>query len=157
MGLSVRQQVQSWKITLTDNDGDFKVLTFDGFIRTSSFDKIIPGFSQSTLSVRVSGSITIDDVEPPPPAGSPEILYSDWWTFPAGQNYIDGASDQHGYTLEACTVLEVDREGINHDIITSGTPVNRQCKHNNTTGVITFDAALPSNGETVFVLFKVIL
>lgn len=151
---SIAQATHSWKIALTDDDGSSIYYLFDGIIRTTSFDKTIPGYSQSSLSVRVTGEIDITYVDPPPPGGLPEIVRSDWWTMAAGDTYIQGASDVHAYTLEAVTVLEVDRSGVQYDIITSGTPTGRQCKHNNTTGVINFDAALPSSGETVFVLFK---
>lgn len=151
---SVQQAVQDWKITLTDDSAGLKVYLFQGIIRSTSFDKSIPGYSQSSLSVRVTGEITITETDPPPPGGLPEVVRSDWWTMAAGNTYIDGNSDVHAYGLTAVTVLEVDRSGVQYDIITSGTPTGRQCKHNNTTGVITFDSSLPSNGETVFVLFK---
>lgn len=151
---SISQATQSWKIGLTDDDGSSIYYLFDGIIRSTSFDKSIPGYSQSSLTVRVTGDINITTVDPPPPGGLPEIVRSDWWTMAAGDTYIDGQSDVHAYSLTAVTVLEVDRSGVQYDIITSGTPTNRQCKHNNTTGVINFDTALPSAGETVFVLFK---
>lgn len=154
---SVRQLTQNWQIKITDDDGGILYYRFAGIIRNTSFDKNIPGFSQSSVTIRVSGDIDITPVDPPPPPGSPEIIYSDWWTMPVGQTYIDGSSDVHGYTLEAKVVLEVDREGTNFDIITSGSPGNRQAKHNNTTGVVSFDTSNPSVGETVFVLFKEIL
>lgn len=154
---SIRQATQAWQIKLTADNGSIIYYRFDGIIRNTSFSKAMPGYSQSSVTVRVSGDIDITVVPPPPPPGSPEIIYSDWWTMTAGNTFIDGTSDVHGYGLQGVTILEVDREGTNFDIITSGTPGNRQAKHNNTTGVIAFDATNPSMGETVFVLFKVIL
>lgn len=154
---SVRQLLQNWQIQLTADNGNIIYYRFAGIIRNTSFEKTIPGYSQSSVTIRMSGDPDITIVPPPPPPGSPEIIYSDWWTMVAGNTFIDGTSDVHGYGLQGVTVLEVDREGTNFDIITSGTPANRQAKHNNTTGVISFDPTNPSLGETVFVLFKVIL
>lgn len=151
---SIAQATHEWKIALTDESGNSIYYLFSGIIRTTSFDKSIPGYSQSSLSVRVTGEIDITYVDPPPPGGLPEIVRSDWWDMAAGATYIDGISTVHNYTLTAVTILQVDRSGIQYDLITSGAPTGRQCKHNNTTGVISFDPNLPSNGETVFVLFK---
>jgi hypothetical protein len=152
MQQSVRRVKQDWKISVLDDNGTTLLYTFKGLIITSSFDKTIPGFSQSSVSIQVCGNVDIGTVLPP--GATVETVYSDWWNFAEGNTSISGTSSVNGYNLIGVTVLEVDREGIEHDIITSGTPVNRQAKHNNGAGSITFSSALPSNGETVFVLFK---
>jgi hypothetical protein len=149
---SIRQQIQDWSIELTDDNNNIVTYLFRGIIRSSNFDKSIPGFSKSAVSIRVSGNITMTTVAPP--IGSNEITYSDWWNMAAGETKISGTSTQLSYNLIGCTVLEVDREGTQYDIVTSGTPGNRQAKHNNTTGDVDFDTANPSVGETVFVLFR---
>jgi len=149
---SVRAQIQSWAVTFDDDNGDTVTYLFDGIIRSSSFDKSgVTGFSKSSVSIRVSGDFVMTTVAPPP--GVSEILYSDWWVMTAGATSITGTSSVHGYTLTGKTILEVDREGIQHDLITSGTPGNRQARHS--TSSILFDPTNPSLGETVFVLFKV--
>jgi len=89
-----------------------------------------------------------------PPSGDSEIVRSDWWSMGAGNTDISGTSSVHSYDLIGVTLLSVDREGLQHDIITTGTPGNRQCKHDSITGVVDFDPTNPSNGETVFVMFK---
>lgn len=152
---SVRRVKQDFKITMVDDNGDTFLYTFQGLIPDSSFNKTIPGFSQSDITIQVCGEVTITEI--PPPDDGNEVIYSDWWTFPAGDTSIGGTSDIHAYNLIDVTVLEVNREGLQHDIITSGTPGNRQCKHDNTAGEIGFDTDVPSNGETVFVVFKRIL
>ncbi len=149
MQQSVRRQKKSWKVVMTDVDGNDLVMTFDGFITETGFDKNIGAFSQSNVTVRISGGITYDNVLPP----VVEEVYSDWWTMEEGSTSITGESDVNGYELINCTVLEVNREGVNYDLVT-GSPSGRQAKHNSTTGEISFDTNIPSNGETVFVLFK---
>jgi hypothetical protein len=52
-------------------------------------------------------------------------------------------------------LLEVDREGVQYDIIDTGAPVGRQVRLDTTTGELDFDPNLPFNaGETVFIIFK---
>lgn len=152
---SIRQQKQDWKITKTDDDGDILVYTFQGIIQEIGFDKNIGSYSKSNLTVQVCGPVTVDTVEPPDTGD--EVIYSDWWNFTAGATSISGTSVTHSYNLIDVTVLEVDREGMEHNLIDTGSPIGRQCKHDDTAGSITFDAAIPSNGETVFVLFKRVL
>ena len=152
MQQSVRRIKQEFKITQTDDDGGILLFTFTGLIVSTSFDKTIPGFSQSSLSVKVCGPLVIDAIVAP--GTTTETIYSDWWVFTLAATSIGGASSVQSYNLIGVTILEVDREGVQHDIITVGTPVNRQVKHNNATGTLTFSASIPSNGETVFVLFK---
>ena len=150
---SVRLVTQDWKIVLTDDDGTTKTYIFSGLIKTSAFSKTLPGYSESSLSVKISGNITIDDT--PPPDDEFATVYSDWWTMGTGLSYIGSNSDVHAYNLAGVTILEVDREGVQYNKITTGTPVNSQFKHNNTTGTITFSSLFPAEaGETVFVLFS---
>lgn len=154
---SIRQQLLDWKITLTDDDATSINYTFSGIIRSSGFDKSIPGFSQSRVSIRVSGEITIDAV-PPPPSGDFEV-FADYWTTTNGQNYISGASigytDGTSYTLaDDDEILAVWVEQMPLYAVT-GTPTAGQpeYKYNTTTDRletgITFDGA-----QKVYVQFK---
>lgn len=87
----------------------------------------------------------------PAPVGGNKV-YSDYWQTTAGQTSVSGESVEHGYSLTGKTIIEVSREGLQYDLITSGTPGERQCIYSS--GAITFrDAFNP--GETVFVEFKI--
>ncbi len=152
---SVRRTKQDFKVTKTDDDGDTLVYTFKGLIEDNGFNKAIGSYSKSNITIRICGPVATSTI-PPPPSGD-EVVYGDYWNFSAGNTSISGTSVEHGYDLIDKVVLSVDREGTGHDIITSGTPGNRECKHNDTTGDISFDPTNPSNGETVYVVFKEIL
>jgi uncharacterized protein YaiE (UPF0345 family) len=149
---SVRRVKQEFKITKVDDDGGLLVYTFTGIIKSIGFSKQIPSYSKSSLNVIVCGNVTISTVNPPSDVIT--NVYSDWWVFTQGSTEISGNSSTLGYNLVGAVVLEVDREGLQHDLIQSGVPVNRQVKHNTGTGVVSFDVNNPSNGETVFVLFR---
>lgn len=77
---------------------------------------------------------------------------SDYWNTTAGQNYISGTSAVKGYSLINKTILIVMREGIQYNVV-SGTPGNKECTYDSSTGKITFATNFNSN-ETVFVEFK---
>lgn len=155
--LSVRRQKLDFKITETDDAGSIHVRTFQGLISSLGFDRSIGSYSSSTATIQVCGPVIPNTVEPP--ATGNEVVYSDYWTFTAGATSISGTSDVHGYSLTGSdrTVLHVSREGLEHDIITTGTPGNRQCKHKSVDGSVEFNPDVPSVGETVFVVFKITL
>lgn len=128
MQQGVRRIKQDWKITKTDDDGGVLIYTFQGIILNTSFDKTIPGFSQSSVSVRVCGAISSTVVDPP----STEFnIYSDYWQTVNGQNYISGNSEGESnasptpYTPFALAatdkIIQVDAEGTQYDMV-SGTP-----------------------------------
>jgi len=154
---SIRQQVQDWQILMTDDDGDQISYTFQGIIRSTSFNKSIPGYSQSNVSIRVSGEITIDPVAPPP-SGDFEV-FADYWTTTNGQNYISGAStgntDGTNYTLaDDDEILAVWVEDMPMYEVT-GTPTAGQPEYKYNTSTdrletgVTFDGA-----QKVYVQFK---
>lgn len=151
MQVSIRRTEKTCRIRLTDDDGGTLEINFTALITNNTLARSVGQYAQSTVSLTVTGEITVQAVAPPPTA---EIVYSDWWVMTAGATSISGASSQHGYSLINKTLLEVDREGTNFDIITSGSPGNRQAKHDDVAGSISFDPTNPSLGETVFVLFK---
>ncbi len=157
--ISVRQQVQDWKITLTPDTGTAKNYTFRGVIRSTDFDKALPGYSQSNLVVRVSGNITIDTVDPPPTG---EYTYhADWWDSVNAQNYVSGQStgftDGTQYTLQATDViLAVEVESQTMYAVT-GTPTNGEpeYKYDTSTQRVNFPAAFIFDGsQRVYIMFK---
>lgn len=156
MQQSVRQLVQKWRVTFVADDGTDIAATFDGIVRSTDISKSGFAYNQSNVQVRVSGSITMDEIIDPP-VYNYDIL-SDYWTTTAGFNYVGlgGASAINGYTIGATdTLLQVDVEGVQFDIITSGAPGNRECKFNNVTFVLTFATDFIFDGsQRVYVMFK---
>lgn len=138
-------------------DGQFIGLRFDAVIKDLSVTGNKNEWSQSSVTMQISGAITPTVTFDPPVVPEFNEL-SDWWETVPGQNYVDVGtvpSGRYGYTLtEDDITLELDREGVQHDEVT-GTPVNRQLRFNTTTVRVETDPANPFNaGETIFVLFK---
>jgi hypothetical protein len=120
-------------------------------------------YSQSSVDMTITGGITIGAVDPPGPVTI--NVYADYWIPAAGHNYVDGTSSGTSpssiafgaaFTLGALdTLLEVDVEGTEFEIITSGAVGNRQCKFNTSTFVLTFAADMIFDGtQKVFIEFK---
>jgi hypothetical protein len=155
-----RRQLQSWKIVLTDDDGDIINYTFQGFIRDTDFDKSIPGYSKSNVVVRVSGAVTIDAVAPPP-SGDYEV-YADYWSAVGGNDYISGAStgntDGTAYTLTATDIILAVTVENQHMYEVTGAPTDGNPEYQFVTspGVkVQFPSSLVfGGGEKVFVMFK---
>lgn len=153
---SVRQQLQDWKIKLVDDDGSEISYTFSGIIRTTSFDKSIPGYSSSNLSVRVSGDITIDPVAPPP---TTETVLADYWDTVNGQNYIDGDStgntDGTVYQLDAADeILHVEVEDMIMYAVT-GTPTAGEPEYRFVTSPVKIETGVTFDGsQRVYVMWK---
>lgn len=156
MQQSVRQIVQKWRITFTADDGTNIAATFDGVVSTTDITRSGFAYNQSSVQVKVSGAITMDAIIDPP-VYNYDIL-SDYWTTTAGFNYVglSGSSAINSYMIGATdTLLQVDVEGVQFDLITSGTPGNRECKLNTTTFVLTFATDFIFDGtQRVYVMFK---
>lgn len=159
MQLGSARQKRDWKITMTDDDGDLVVHTFTGIIVDASFDKTIPGYSTSYLTVRICGAVTQTTVQP---TGAAYEILSDYWDTVNGQTYISGASsgeyDGTNYTLSATTdtILMVDLEGTGYDLV-SGTPTigERECYFNTSPVRVQFPTDIIFDGtQRVFVMWK---
>lgn len=148
---AVRRVEHTLRITFEDDTGADKQIAGSVLIGQMDINGPVSDFSNCTINFEGTGPFTVGAVTDP--VGSATNVFADYWDFPVGNTFIDGASVEQSYSLEACTVLGVFREGTEYDLTTSA-PVNRQCKHNNTTGVISFDTNIPSNGEKVWVIFK---
>lgn len=160
---SIRRTVQECRIRLTDDDGTTLQISFQAIITNNTLSRVFGTYSQSAVSLVITGGVSVGPVDPPAPI---EVdVYSDYWIPGAGNNYIDGDSSGTSpsavanggpFNLGATdTILEVDVEGTEFDVITSGTPTNRECKFNTSTFVITFPVDLIFDGtQRVFVEFK---
>ncbi len=162
MGSALRS-VQDMRIRLTDDDGTTLQISFQALITTNNLSRAVGTYSNSSVSMTVTGGITVGPVDPPAPI---EIdVYSDTWATVNGQNYVDGASlgispsaiaNGGAFTLGATdTLLEVKVEGTEFDLITSGAPGNRQCKFNTSTFALTFATDMIFDGtQRVFIEWK---
>lgn len=151
---SVRRQLQDIRITFEDNDGNNKQIQGDMLIGEESISASAIDFANGSIFFKGSGEFSITAVSDPPP-GTVDI-FSDYWIPSNGNNYVDGNSVVYSYLLGAGDeLLEVDVEGTQFDIITSGSPGNRQCKLNTTTYVLYFATDQIFDGtQKVYIEFK---
>lgn len=145
MQQSTRRQTHNFAITLTDDEGFDIVISFSAIIITTGFSREVQGYSNSSVTFRITGDVDFDEVILPP---APEQVFSDYFAATAGLTSITDAS------LVGVDILQVAREGLTYDQ-TGGTPTGRQFKYTTLTGTIDFDASIPFNtGETVYVEWK---
>lgn len=151
MQITHRRETHTMKITLTDDDGNSKDVGFNAIITTNSFTKDLGGaFSQSSVSMIVTGAITITDtINPPSPSEVQDTLYI---------TGVEGATSVSHSLLEATGVeiIEVTRSGLSY-VQTGGTPGNFQFKFTGGAGngKVDFYTGMPFNsGEVVSVIYK---
>lgn len=146
MQQSVRRQTQSFAITQTDDDGNDIVITFDGIIITSNITRDVSSYSQSSVSIRITGDIEFDTIVTPP---TPEVVYSDYFSCVEGETSISDAS------LIGVDILQVARSGDTHEE-TVGVPGNHQFRYTSVSGTISFYSGNPFNsGEVIYVEWKI--
>jgi hypothetical protein len=147
----VRRRDGDYKYTFTALDGTSKILTMTAIIESVDIVNDFEGFSEYDIKVVATGGFEIDPLEPP---ATDENVNSDWWSTTPGASTISGLSSRKSLSLVGKTIIEVDREGLEHDE-TSGTPGNREFSFNSGTGVVSFDSTNPFNsGERIFVIWK---
>jgi hypothetical protein len=148
--------IGDYKFVFADEAGNERVITMFAYVSTVSVTSSVTDFSEFDLSIEGSGGYEIDPLDPPVPAV--ENLYSDWWTPTPDTISLTGASSVHGYTMgQIDELIEIDRSGVPHDIIYSGTPSGRQVKWNPATPGVEVDPLIPFvSGDTVFIVFKII-
>ena len=154
----VRRVQQTIRITFTDIDGDDKQISGNVLIGTSSISGPYSDFANCSIELKGTGAFVISAVTPPDPSALEE--YSDYWATTNGLSYVSvqsSASAVYGYTLvDGDTILEVDVEGTQYDLVT-GTPTDgrRECKYNTTTNRLEFPSDLVFDGnQRVFILFQ---
>ena len=152
----IRQSVKDWRVTFTADDGTGIAATFKGFIRSDEISKQGFAYTQSSTQIRITGNISLGEIVDPP-AFNYDIL-SDYWTTTNGVNYVSlsAASAVSAYIFGATdSILQVDVEGTQFDVITTGSPGNRECKLNTMTYVLTFATDFLFDGtQRVYVMFK---
>lgn len=145
---SVMSAAQVMRIRLTDDDGGSLQIAFSALITSANLSRSFGSYSQSGVSLVVTGGVVISPVVDPPSVICPEApLYID---------VVAGASDVHSSLLETAgiTILGVARSGMQFNQ-TTGTPGNAQFRYGGTDGKIYFDTTNPFNaGEVIYVLYK---
>lgn len=155
MQQAVRRVTQSFKITLTADDAEVKVVSFDGLFRTTSFSKDGAGYSNAGASIRVTGPVNLGDTIDPPTVPTCEIEDTLAYTAVGGEtSYSNVLLDTDTYP--GLTVLWVTRAGSTL-YPTTGTPVGLQFRHVGSTGTIEFDPLNPLNAdEGITIQYKLI-
>ena len=145
MQQSVRRSLQQLIITLTDDDGNDIVMSFNAIITATGFTRDVASYSQCSVNFRVTGDITFDSIIVPP---TPEVVYSIYLSASTGAYSVSDI------LLIGADVLQVARTGITHNEV-SGTPIGRQFSYDSATGAILFDSSIPFNdGEDIYVEYK---
>lgn len=147
---SIRRVPQVMRIAMTDDDGGTLQIAFEAIITNNTFSRSRGAYSQSGVSLTVTGEPTFSAVIPNPGVDCPEDpLYL--------STVVDDTSVSDALLTQAgVVILEVDREGTQHDEVV-GTPGNRQFSFTAGTGTIDFDPTNPFNdGEVIYVLYKIV-
>lgn len=139
---AIRRSINTYRITLTDQDSDTRQITFDAFWTTGSLTRDITAWSQSSTALRITGDITFGAVAPPPPS-SCEIQDPIYTTLAEGATSVVSALLVPGVG-ETITILHVTRSGQTH-YETGGTPGSLEFLYTSGTGTIDFDPANPGN------------
>lgn len=152
MATAMRRTKKSYRAKFVDETGAIKTITMDAFIGQSTINGPVSDASIGTIELRGTGGFTIATPDPDPSTVTYNLL-SDWWNTSNGNAFINGASAVNSYTLTtADTILEVDVEGVEFDIVT-GAPGNRQAQPSLATNKINFNFTFDGT-QKVFVLFK---
>lgn len=145
----VRRSEIDMQFLFEDSSGNVVNITGLFLVETIGLTGDVTAFSEFDLSLQGNGRLSITDIPEPGEVVCDEIK-SDWWTTTPGASGISGPGNA-GLVFAGHRVLEVDREGTQHDIVTTGIPGNRQAKYTGGSS-ITFDPANVFNpGETIFV------
>ena len=149
----VRREEQEVKFEFTAQDSSVKSITGRAVIRTIPFNADESSFAKFDVQLEGTGAFSLSEGSSPSTLVD-ENVDSDYWTVTPGTSQVSGNS-VNGKNTTGKVLLAVSRSGTAHDIITSGSPVNRQAKHNTLTGSTTFDADIPfMDGESVWQMWK---
>lgn len=140
---AIRRSINSYRVLYTDQDGDQITATFSAFWTSGSITRDVTSFSQSNVTMRITGDITFSTPITPPVPPSCEVEDPIITTLAEGANTVVSALLIPGVG-ETITILHVTRSGMTH-YETSGTPGSLEFAYDDTTGTISFDPANPGN------------
>lgn len=154
MQAAQRRTVFEMRLIMTDDNAATLALTFNAFTTSRTISREIASYSQSAVSFRITGGITIDTtIDPPTP---PVCEVQD----PLYLTLAEGATSVADVLLEQddVVILHVERNGMGLTE-TSGTPGNAEFKFTGGAGngTIAIDPTNPGmpGGETIYVLYKI--
>lgn len=162
---SIRRSVQSLRIRMVDDDGGTLQILFSAIITTNTTSREHGTYSQSVSSFIITGVISFSAVVPGTGSigggggggGSMAGGGSVNIQLPLYIDVVAGQSSVHSALLEAAgvVILEVDRSGVQHNQIPSGTPGSLEFLFGGVgVGTISFDPTNPFNtGEVIYILY----
>lgn len=141
--MAQRRTINTYRILLTDQDGDQRAITFDAFWTTGVLSRNVTEWSQSSVTMRITGSLTYESPVSPPTPPACEIEDPIYTTLAEAATSVSSALLIPGVG-ETITILHVTRSGITL-YETTGTPGNLEFQYVSGTGTINFDPANPGN------------
>lgn len=160
---AVRRSEISMRFVFTDQSGFLRRISGIFLVKTVKIGGNATDFSDFDLQIEGTSNIEIGVVIPPGGGGGggggddsgEEVicadLFSDYWETVEGESSVSGLGVQ-GRSFADQQIIEVDREGIEHEPVGS-TPGNREYSYDGTT--ISVDTTNPFNaGERIFVIWK---
>jgi hypothetical protein len=143
MQLAIRRSINTYRMLFTDQDGDTAAITFSAFIRNTIVSRDVTQWSQSSLTLRVTGDLTFSSIIPPPVVSECEQEPTIYTTLAEGAISVTDALLIPGVG-ETIIILHVSRSGLTY-YETAGTPGNLEFLYTSGTGTITFQSTNPGN------------
>lgn len=147
---NIRGSEQTIQIMFEDSDGNTQVLEGVVIIPSLSITGNVSSFADVSVLFEGAGLVEIQEPVSEVISDLCEDLDSDTFILSEGETEINGLG-QEGKSFEGKEILEVDREGLQHNY-TDGSPGNMEFAYNGTD--ISFENAGNPGGEKVFVLWK---
>lgn len=145
-----RRAIQELRVSMTDDDAGTLQISFNGFLTSATLSKQTGAYSQSSVTFRITGPLTYSETITPPTPGDCEVLERLELVLAEGDTSVQDAA------LVDVVVLMVAREGMSLTPVT-GTPGNRNYRHDPDTGEVFLDVSNPGvpGGEAIDILYKI--
>lgn len=144
----VRKNGLDIRLTFEDENANLQVITGHVLIPSTTIASPVDSFSEDTIEMKGSGSFALSQTLINPSSGNSDVFPPIDYTSASG-----GETSLNYSALINRTILAVMRDGINYEVITTGTPNAKQVKFNAGVGDILFSFPL-SIGEWVHILYK---
>lgn len=152
MQQAIRRVIQSLKTQLTDDDGNVLLITYNAFVTNTTLSKQTGSYSQSAVTMRLTGGMTFSTIIPPPVIITCEVQTPLYLTLAEGDLTVSDAL----LLNPQAQILALAREGLQYSEVVSS-PGGREFTYDNTTGVITFSVPGNPGGEGIDILYQILL